>query len=53
MSKVGRDTSYDITRTRRELGYVPDQDIERQLESIVQWYEAEKTSRGIEGLRRR
>jgi nucleoside-diphosphate-sugar epimerase len=42
VSKVGRDTSYDISRTRRELGYEPEQDLERQLESVVQWYQAEK-----------
>jgi nucleoside-diphosphate-sugar epimerase len=44
VSKVGRDTSYDISRTQRELGYQPEQDLERQLDSIVQWYRAEKTS---------
>jgi nucleoside-diphosphate-sugar epimerase len=53
VSKVGRDTSYDISRTRRELGYQPDQDLPRQLESIVQWYRAEKTSARTRGLRRR
>jgi nucleoside-diphosphate-sugar epimerase len=53
VSKVGRDTTYDISRTRRELGYEPDQDIERQLESIVQWYEAEKTSGRLKRLQRR
>jgi len=42
VSKVGRDTSYDISRTRRELGYQPYQDLERQLECIVEWYRAEK-----------
>lgn len=44
VSKAGRDTSYDIDRTREELGYQPDQDLERQLESVVQWYIAEKAS---------
>ena len=28
VSKVGRDTSYDISRTRNELGYEPEQDLE-------------------------
>ena len=51
VSKVGRDTSYDISRTTEELGYEPDQDLERQLESIMEWYAREKgapltTSRG-------
>jgi len=45
VSKVGRDTTYDISRTREELGYEPDQDLERQLESIVQWYVREKSGR--------
>jgi dihydroflavonol-4-reductase len=53
VSKAGRDTSYDITRTREELGYQPDQDLERQLESVVQWYITEKASgRTAHGERR-
>jgi nucleoside-diphosphate-sugar epimerase len=44
VSKVGRHTSYDIARTREELGYRPDQDLERQLETVVRWYIAEKAS---------
>ncbi|OGD25711.1 MAG: hypothetical protein A2Y56_13805 [Candidatus Aminicenantes bacterium RBG_13_63_10] len=31
-------TTYDITRTVSELGFRPDQDIRRQIESIVAWY---------------
>ena len=53
MSKIGRDTSYDISRTRQELGYEPEQDIERQLESTVRWYLGEKSSGRIESMRRR
>jgi nucleoside-diphosphate-sugar epimerase len=53
VSKIGRDTSYDISRTRLELGYEPAQDLERQLEAIVQWYQQEKSSGRIEGMRRR
>jgi dTDP-D-glucose 4,6-dehydratase len=53
VSKIGRDTSYDITRTRQELGYQPEQDLQRQLESVVQWYQGEKASGRIEALRRR
>ena len=53
VSKIGRDTSYDITRTQRELGYRPEQDLQRQLESVVQWYNGEKASGRIEALRRR
>ena len=44
VSKVGRDTSYDISRTIEELGYQPDQDLDRQLESIMEWYTREKSS---------
>jgi nucleoside-diphosphate-sugar epimerase len=53
VSKVGRHTSYDISRTRRELGYQPEQDLPRQLESIVKWYRAETTPARAQGLRRR
>lgn len=53
VSKVGRDTSYDITKTIHELGYRPDTDIERQLESITTWYLEEKASGYVEQLRRR
>jgi UDP-N-acetyl-alpha-D-quinovosamine dehydrogenase len=42
VSKLGRDTSYDISRTTEELGYQPDQDLDRQLESIMEWYAREK-----------
>jgi len=53
VSKIGRDTSYDISRTKLELGYQPEQDLHRQLESIVQWYQGEKASGRVEALRRR
>jgi len=53
VSKVGRDTSYDIARTREELGYQPDQDLERQLEAVVTWYFAEKASGHIARMGRR
>lgn len=44
VSKIGRDTSYDISRTIAELDYRPDQDLDRQLESIMEWYAREKAS---------
>ena len=53
VSKVGRDTSYDITETIEQLGYRPDTDVERQLEAIMAWYEAEKASGHVEQPRRR
>ncbi len=42
VAKVARDTSYDISRTIAELGYKPDQNLERQLDSIMEWYAREK-----------
>ncbi len=53
VSKVGRSTSYDISRTIQELGYQPDQDLENQLESIVEWYTREKASGYVSKLRGR
>ncbi len=52
VSKVGRSTSYDISKTIEELGYEPDQDLERQLESIVEWYAREKASGHVSAVRR-
>ncbi len=40
--RITSNTSYDISDTVRELGYSPDQDLERQIDSIVDWYLAEK-----------
>ena len=45
VSKVGRDTSYDISRTRDELGLRPVHDLEGQLEAVVRWYLQEKERR--------
>lgn len=42
VSKLGRDTSYDISRTRAELGYEPVHDLEGQLGAVVSWYLEEK-----------
>ncbi|MGA2765696.1 MAG: NAD-dependent epimerase/dehydratase family protein [Spirochaetia bacterium] len=53
VSKLGRDTSYDISRTIDELGYQPDQDLQRQLESIFEWYAREKASGYVNKLRGR
>lgn len=53
VSKVGRSTSYDISKTIAELGYQPDQDLQRQLESIIEWYGREKASGHTGRLRRR
>ncbi len=53
VSKVGRDTGYDIHRTREELGYRPEQDIERQLDSVIEWYRREKASGSLKKSRGR
>ncbi len=53
VSKVGRDTTYDLAKTKEELGYQPDQDLEGQLESIVSWYMKEKESGYVGKLRGR
>jgi len=45
VSKVGRDTSYDISRTRDELGLRPEHDLEGQLDAVVRWYLQEKERR--------
>lgn len=42
VARVARDTSYDISRTRAELGYEPEHDLDRQLGEVVGWYLAEK-----------
>jgi nucleoside-diphosphate-sugar epimerase len=53
VTKLGRDTTYDISRTRDELGYHPEQDVERQIDAVVRWYQAEKAAGRIAELRRR
>lgn len=40
--RVTSNTNYDISKTLKELNYVPDNDTKRQFESIVDWYLAEK-----------
>jgi nucleoside-diphosphate-sugar epimerase len=40
------DSSYDIGDTVKDLGYTPDQDLERQMDEIVGWYLEEKGRKG-------
>ncbi|MCC7296629.1 MAG: NAD-dependent epimerase/dehydratase family protein [Acidobacteria bacterium] len=40
--RVTTDTTYDIARTRAELGYVPDDDYERQVAETLAWYREER-----------
>ena len=40
--RITTGTTYDISQTIAELGYRPDDRIERQIDQIVAWYEREK-----------
>ena len=40
--RVTTDTTYDISRTRDELGYVPDDDFSRQVAETLAWYREER-----------
>lgn len=40
--RITTETTYDIRRTMRELGYRPDDRMERQVEAIVTWYLQER-----------
>jgi len=42
--RITTHTSYDISKTIKELNYTPDKNTEKQLNSIVDWYLAEKTA---------
>jgi nucleoside-diphosphate-sugar epimerase len=53
VAKLGRDTSYDISRTRDELGYRPEQDVDRQMDAIVGWYRAVKAAGAVDARGRK
>ena len=40
--RITTETTYDISKTIEELGYAPDDGVERQVEEIVAWYLKEK-----------
>jgi len=40
--RITTETTYDISRTVAELGYRPDNDTEKQIQAIVDWYLEEK-----------
>lgn len=42
IKRVTTETTYDISRTVDELGYVPDDRLEHQIGEIVDWYRQEK-----------
>jgi nucleoside-diphosphate-sugar epimerase len=43
IKRITSHTSYDISRTKADLGYHPENDTERQVAAIVEWYKAEKS----------
>jgi nucleoside-diphosphate-sugar epimerase len=45
--RVITETTYDISQTVRELGYAPDDDLDRQFAEIVAWYKKEKVDGGL------
>lgn len=42
IKRITTETTYDISRTIAELGYAPDDRIDRQIEAIVTWYLKER-----------
>jgi nucleoside-diphosphate-sugar epimerase len=42
IKRVTSHTNYDISKTIKELNYVPENDREKQFSAIVEWYLAEK-----------
>lgn len=42
IKRITSHTTYDISRTIRDLDYHPDQDARRQIRAIVDWYLEEK-----------
>jgi dihydroflavonol-4-reductase len=40
--RITSETTYDISRTVAELGYRPDDDTEKQIRAIVEWYRGER-----------
>ncbi len=42
IQRITTETTYDISRTVTELGYRPDNDTERQIRTIVEWYREER-----------
>ena len=44
IKRVTTHTSYDISKTIKELNYIPHKNTEKQLNSIVDWYMSEKSA---------
>jgi nucleoside-diphosphate-sugar epimerase len=53
INRITTDSTYDIAKTVRELGYAPEHDLERQADAIVAWYREEKRTGHVGKLIRR
>lgn len=53
INRITTDSTYDIARTVRELGYAPAHDFERQADAIVAWYREEQRTGNFSRLIRR
>ncbi len=53
INRITTDSTYDIAKTVRELGYAPEHDLERQADAIVAWYREEKRTGHVGQLIRR
>lgn len=53
INRITSDTSYDISETVKRLGFMPDQNLESQLDAIIAWYKAEKASGYMKNLLKR
>jgi nucleoside-diphosphate-sugar epimerase len=42
IKRVTTETTYDISRTKIDLGYIPDEDFERQVAATLAWYREER-----------
>lgn len=42
IKRITTHTTYDISKTIRELGYKPDNSMDKQIQAIVNWYKEEK-----------
>lgn len=48
IGRVTTETTYDISKTIAELGYTPDDDMDRQFAEILAWYKREKACGWLE-----
>ncbi|MCK7490746.1 MAG: hypothetical protein MZW92_02390 [Comamonadaceae bacterium] len=53
INRITTDSTYDIAKTVRELGYEPVHDFDRQADAIVAWYREEHRTGNFSRLIRR